>query len=161
MPICTRWRGPKPTNKKGITLLGLGTYDIVANHVLVNISYVCKPCNPCQSACKHIIVCKPGACKHIICLQASLWTHLRTNAKRRLDKHPICNFLCRRIGTSEWWNDTFVLFYCWLEKGGAYHSSLHFSLGVGFGNFCLWVCLPDQRRVSLIYFPINFDSNTN
>ncbi len=71
MPICTQLRGPIPTNTKGIILRGSGTYDIFASHVLVNISYVCKPCIPCQSACKHIIVHKPGACEHIICLQAS------------------------------------------------------------------------------------------
>jgi hypothetical protein len=61
MLICTQLRGAFPTNTKGITLRGLGTYDIFANHVIVNISYVCKPCDPCQSACKHIIVHKPGA----------------------------------------------------------------------------------------------------
>jgi hypothetical protein len=71
MPLCTQLRGHIPMNTKGITLHGLGTCDIFANHVLANISYVCKPCNPCQSACKKIIVHKPGACKHIICLQAS------------------------------------------------------------------------------------------
>jgi hypothetical protein len=71
MPICTRLRGPIPTNTKGITLRCLGTNDIFANHVLVNISYVCKPCDPYQSTCKHIIVHKLGARKHIICLQAS------------------------------------------------------------------------------------------
>ncbi len=64
---------------------------------------------------------------NLICLQASSWTHLGTHAKACLGKHPICNFLCRRIGTLEWWNATFVLLQCWLEKGGAYHSSLHFS----------------------------------
>ncbi len=71
MPICTQLMGPIPTNTKGVTLHGLGTYDIFANHVLINISYVCKLYNPCQSACKHVIVHKPGARKHIICLQAS------------------------------------------------------------------------------------------
>jgi hypothetical protein len=71
MPICTQLRGPIPTYTKGITLCGLGTYDIFANHVLVNRSCVCKPCDPCQSACKHIIVHRSGACEHIICLQAS------------------------------------------------------------------------------------------
>jgi hypothetical protein len=47
MPICARWRGPIPTNKKGIILHGLQTYDIFANHVFKNISYVCKPHDPC------------------------------------------------------------------------------------------------------------------
>ncbi len=71
MPICTQLRGPIPTNTKVITLRGSGTYDIFAKHVFVNISYVCKPCNPCQFTCKHIIAHKPGAREHIICLQAS------------------------------------------------------------------------------------------
>ncbi len=30
-----------------------------------------------------------------------------------------------------------------------------------FGNFLWWVCLPDRHQVSLIYFPINFDSNAS
>jgi hypothetical protein len=47
MAICTQWRGPIPMNKKGIILRGLQTYNIFANYVLANISYVCKLCNPC------------------------------------------------------------------------------------------------------------------
>ncbi len=159
MPICTQLRGLIPTNTKGITLCGLGTYDIFANHVLVNLSYVCKPCEPCQSACKNIIVCKPGACKHIICLQASLWTCLSTHAKRRLDKRPICNYLCRCIGTSEWWNDTFVLFHWWLDKGGAYHSSFQFSWPYKSAVF-VGECVSLISAKYNLFFPIDFDSNT-
>ncbi len=32
---------------------------------------------------------------------------------------------------------------------------------MGFGYFLWWVCLCDQRQVSLIYVPINFDSNAS
>ncbi len=113
---------------------------------LANIWYLCQPhackhiiclqpCNPCQSACKYIIVCKPGAHKHIICLQARLGTHLVAHAKVRLGKHPICNFLCRCIGISEWLNATFVLLQCWLKKGDTYHSSLHLFLVWGSAIF--------------------------
>jgi hypothetical protein len=34
-------------------------------------------------------------------------------------------------------------------------------LGMGFGNFTWWVCLPDQIQVLLINFPIYFDSNAS
>ncbi len=143
MSICAWWSGAIPINKKGIILCGLQTYNIFANQVLANISYVPKPCNPCQFACEHFIVCKPGGCEHIICLWASLGTHLGTNAKACLGKHPICNSLCRCIVTSEWCKDTYLLFQCWLEKGGAYHSSLHFSWAWGLAIF-------DGKCVSLI-----------
>ncbi len=135
MLICTWWRGPIPKNKKGIILRGMWTYDIFASHVITNISYVCKPCNPCWSVCKHIVVCKPCACKHIKCLQAIMWTCLGTHAKAHLGKHWICNFLCRRIGTLEWWNDTFVWLQFWLEKVGAFLSSLHLSWAWGLAIF--------------------------
>ncbi len=125
-----------------------------------SVEYVCKPCNPCWSPCKHIIVCEPRARKHIICLKASSWTRLGTHAKACLGKYLVCNFLCRRIDSLEWWNDTFLLLQFWLEKIGAYHSFLHFSWAGG-SAFFLWVCLPDQHQVSLIYFPINFDSNAS
>ncbi len=154
MPICARWRGPIPTNKLGIFLFGLQIFDVFANQMLANISYVCKPCDPCQSACEHIIVHKPCACKLIICLQAIMWTRLGTHAKALLGKHPICNFLCRRIGTLEWWNDTFMLLQCWLEKGGAYHSSLHFSwvlyLAIYFGE-CVSLI---STKYHLFIFPL-------
>ncbi len=84
MPICARWRWPIPMYIKGIILRGFQTYDFFAKHVLADISYVCKPCNPWQPACKHIIVCKPCARNHIICLRGITYTHLGTHAKRAL-----------------------------------------------------------------------------
>ncbi len=49
-----------------------------------------------------------------------------------------------------------------LAREGRYISLLPLLfLGIGFGNFCWWVCLPDQHQVSLIYFPSDFDSNAS
>jgi len=123
------------------------------------------------------------ACRHIIFLQA-LWSspiclrtypslqtmclrtyhmfasqlvfRLGTHEKERIGKHPICIFLCMRVGTSEGWNNTFVLLRCWLEKGGAYLSSLHFSwawvLAIFFSK-CVSLISPDQRQYHLFIFP--------
>ncbi len=131
---------------------------------LANIWYLCQPCAHKQIICLQALlslsihlqtyVCKPGASKHIICLQASSWTHRSTLAKRRLGKHPICNSLCRRIGTSEWWNDTFVLFYCWLEKGDAYHPSLHFSWAWGLAIFVGECVSLIRAEYHLFIFPL-------
>jgi hypothetical protein len=70
MPICTQLRGPIPMNTKGI--LCVAWEHMISLPTMCLLTYHCKPCSPCQSACKHIIVHKPGARKHIICLQASL-----------------------------------------------------------------------------------------
>ncbi len=97
-----------------------------------------------------------------MCLRSSWSTCLGTHAKAHFGKHLICNFLCGCVGTSEWWNATFILLQCWLEERGAYHSSLHFSwawgLAVFFGD-C--VSLISTKYHMNIYFPIFFDSNAS
>ncbi len=156
MPICAQWRGPIPKNTKGIILHGLRTYDIFANHVFANISYVCKPCNPCWYACKHIIVHKTY---HMFVSQlvnppwhpckSAPWQ--ASNLQFPLQAHW-------HIGMMQWHLHV-VPMSAREERCISILPSLF--LGVGLGNFCWWVCLPDQHWVSLIYFPINFDSNAS
>ncbi len=106
---------------------------------LGNIWYLCQPCARkqiiCLQAMQSLSIClqtyhsSQTRCLRTYHMFASQLMNLpySTHAKRRLGKHSICIFFCRCIGSSEWWNGTFVLFYCWLEKGGAHHSSLPFS----------------------------------
>ncbi len=130
-------------------------------------------------------LCQPRACKHIICLQAlqSLLINLQTYSSLKNTCSWTYHMFVSQLVNPPWHpyksaphqasNLQFPLQAHWhigmmewhlcvvpkLAGEGRCISPLpSFFQGVGFGDFCWWVCLPDQRRVSLIYFPINFDS---
>ena len=138
-------------------------------------------------ACKHLH--PPRACNYIIWLQASqslsirlqichtLWTtclwkyHIVASQLVSPPWHPCKStpwqasdlqfHLHARwhiIGMTEW----HLCVTPMLPRKGRCISLLpSLFLGVGFGSVLWWVCLPDQRQVSLIYFHINFDSTTS
>ncbi len=133
-------------------------------------------------------LCQQCACKHIIWLQAlqSLSIRLQTyhslQARCSRTYHmfasQLVNLPLHPCKKAPWQasNSQFPLQAHWHIRMMEWHLCVvpllareercisllpSLFLDVRFGDFCWWVCLPDQRRVSLIYFPIDFDSNAS
>ncbi len=99
--------------------------------MLANISYVCKPAR--ESAL------------------APMQKHASASIQF---KFPLQTYWL--VGMMEW----HILFTPMLAREDRCISILpSLFMGGGFGNFLWRVCLPDKHQVSLIYFPINFNSN--